>query len=133
MKVINWITYLFYRLFLKCGKNDLDAKYTAKLFTGVFVNLILIGFLCLIICYGHHEYLDIYIIPFNGIILALLVLIFLLWYYWNKWEIRMRTINATYNSWSKKKQKWMLAVPILADIASFAFVLIAYNIVKYYF
>ena len=42
MKIINWIAYLFYKFFLKCGKDDWDARHTAKLFTGVFVGFILI-------------------------------------------------------------------------------------------
>ncbi len=133
MKVINWIAYLFYRFFLVCGKDDWDAKYTAKLFTGVFMGFILIGIMELSICSVNPIYQEVYLTPFCCGILGLVILLFLLWYYWNKWDIRMKDITDTYSSWSKRKQKWMLAIPILADIASFAFGWIAYNIVKYYY
>ena len=133
MKIINWIAYLFYKFFLKCGKDDWDARHTAKLFTGVFVGFVLIGVLVLVICINHPEYRELYFTPINAVIIGLLVIAMLDWYYWNRWDARMKDIDAIYNSWSDKKQKWMLAVPILADIISLGILFIAYNIVKYFY
>lgn len=133
MKIINWITYLFYRFFLVCGKDDWDSKYTAKLFSGVFIGFSVMGLVDLIICINHPERQDFYLTPFNGALTAVIILIYQISYYWNKWNIKMKDIAVTYDSWSKRKQKWMLAVPIIADIISYLFCWTAYNIVKYFY
>ena len=134
LKIIDWQIYLLYRLMLKYGKGEWDAKFTAKLLSSNPFMWVFFGLFAFSVFAGNSMAED-YIYEGKINIIILLIGVFLPWglielrhrISWNK---KKKEYEYIYKSWNRRKQVVMLWLPVIIDIIVFILVCIEVQVIK---
>lgn len=134
LKFIDWQIFLLYRLMLKYGKEEWDAKFTAKLLSSNPFMWLFWGLYTFSIFIGNPIAED-YVYEGKINIVILLIGIF---FPWGLIELRYRISLAKriieyediYKSWNRRKQVITLWLPVFFDVIVFILVCIEVQIIK---